>query len=119
MEIHTYVEAKAAYGLNSFDSIHKSSRRVYPGYRLYDLISQVKAWYTSRKAAIHAIHTRTIHLHRREALFFADLSSFIHVAWLVAANPSIDLDTIPHFSPKKLPDRNSELLALDIPQSNI
>jgi hypothetical protein len=38
---------------------------------------------------------------------------------MVATNPSIHTNTISDFATQKLPYRNSELLALDVPERNV
>jgi hypothetical protein len=52
-------------------------------------------------------------------LLFALACCLTNSTRMVTTNPSIHTNTVPDFTTQKLPHRNSELLALDIPECNI
>ena len=68
---------------------------------------------------VAGVRTGAIHLDRGEALLLTIPRTIKYIRWLVPADPSIDPHPIAHFASEKLPDRNAQHLAFDIPERDI
>jgi hypothetical protein len=66
-----------------------------------------------------SLFTSRVHLDRSKTLFLSVFRPFDDVRCPIAAYPSIYSNAIPYFASEQLPNRDAQLLAFDIPQSNI